>query len=435
MNSFHIRLLPVMILAATFMLSCKKSKSEEEYAGTGIGAMRAAGLPVEGVKSTVIGPAGGKLVSRDGKMEISIPPGAVSENTSFGITAITSTSGAAMGSSYRLTPHIRFNKPVTVAISYAEHADSVGSPCLLSLGYQDEKGIWKMLTKKTVDEQKKTVNVQTDHFSDWALLTPLRLTPAYSIIAPEEEVVLVVAAFVRIKLGTISGAGNACNVLADDQQEEVYVEEQYILPDQYVDKWISLAGESEGAGKLVRAEKGALFMASSHEAPQINPVTILCFLKGRQFPMKAVIRIRPVTLGVNIQVGSKIHFYEEGSAHIGPDGVGIEWEKTVGGITFPGTIFFRGTLAGSRAWSQENQFSWEAELTSPALLYLSFWDDGLKVSTGFVNVTRIGKVGEIVEGHFELSNAGEYKAATATTDVEYLGVQTIRGSFRVIRQQ
>lgn len=421
-------------MAVLFFISCKKTRSEEEYAGTGIGAIRSAGTLLEAVKNTVIGPAGGKLVSRDGKMQIDIPAGAVAANTSFGIAAITSTSDAGLGGAYRLTPHIRFNKPVTVTISYADQKDSVGSPCFLLPGYQDSTGAWKMITKRTINEQQQTVSVQTNHFSDWTLLTPFRLTPAYSVIAPGDQVVLTVGAFVRIKLGVITSPGNTCNIFADDEREEVYVEDYYILPDSFVDKWISLAGESEGAGKLVRAEKGAIYLSSNHDAPLINPVTILCFLKNRQQPMKAVIRIRPVKLGVYIETGGIMHFYEEGSTHLDVDGMGIEWERTVEGETFHGNIMIRGTQVGDRPWSEHNQFHWEPEHTSPRLLYQSFWDDGLKVSAGFVNVTKIGKVGEMMEGHFELSNAGEYRSATATTDIEYLGVKTVRGSFRLIRK-
>lgn len=434
MKMYNFRNLSFFLLLALFITSCKKSKSEVGITGTGIGAVRNTGIPLENIRNTVIGPAGGKLVSRDGRMQITVPAGAVNENINFGITAITSTSDAAMGASYRLSPHIRFNKPVTVSVSYAEQADSVGSPCFLSLGYQDEKGVWRMLTRRSTDEQNKTVSVQTDHFSDWALLTPLKLTPAYSLIAPKEEVVLIVAAFVRIKLGTVSGPGNACNIFADDREEEVFVEEQYILPDQYVDRWISLAGESEGAGRLTRTEKGAVFVASGHDSPLINPVTILCFLKNRQFPMKAVIQILPVQLGVTVQMDGNIYFYEEGSAHADGIGMGIEWEKVQGSETLHGTITFRGLTRGSRPWTEESQFNWEAEGTGPRMFYQSFWDDGLKVSTGFVNITELGKVGEIVAGHFELSNAGEYRAATGTTDIEYVGVRTIRGSFRVIRR-
>jgi hypothetical protein len=434
MKSFQIRLLPCLLFAALFFISCKKTRSEEEYAGTGIGAIRTTGTALETVRNTVIGPAGGKLVSRDGKIQVDIPAGAVAANTTFGITAITSTSDAGLGGAYRITPHIKFSKPVTLTMSYAGQIDSVGSPCYLLPGYQDSTGAWKMVTKRTINEQQQTVSVQTDHFSDWTLLTPFKLTPAYSVIAPGDQVVLTVGAFVRIKLGVITSPGNACNIFAEDQQEEVYVEEYYVLPDAFVDKWISLAGESEGAGRLVRAEKGAIYNSSNHDAPLINPVTILCFLKNRQQPMKAVIRIRPVKLGVYIETGGTMHFYDEGTAHVDVDGMGIEWERTVGGETFHGNIMLRGTLAGSRPWTEENQFHWEPEHTSPRLLYQSFWDDGLKVSSGFVNVIKVGKVGEIIEGHFELSNAGEYRSATGTSDIEYLGVKTVRGSFRVIRR-
>lgn len=67
MKHFEMRLLPFLWMSVIFIVSCKKSKSEEEYAGTGIGAIRAAGIPVESAKTTVIGPAGGRLVSKDGK--------------------------------------------------------------------------------------------------------------------------------------------------------------------------------------------------------------------------------------------------------------------------------------------------------------------------------------------------------------------------------
>ena len=92
-----------------------------------------------------------------------------------------------------------------------------------------------------------------------------------------------------------------------------------------------------------------------------------------------------------------------------------------------------GTLAGRRAWSERVQFSWGPENTSPPLLYTSYWDDVLKISAGKVTFTKVGRVGELMEGVFEISNAGEYYSATESDDVKYTGVKSVRGYFTVMR--
>lgn len=419
-------------MVAALIMSCKKSKCEEEFYGPVTGAVRASGIALEPIFNTVIGPAGGKFSSKDGKMEIIIPAGAVNVNTSFGIAAISSTSDAAMGRSYRITPHITFNKPVTIKLSWEEFKDSlVSSGCVLGLGFQDPAGVWQLVTKRVVDEEKKTISVQTTHFSDWALLQPFRIVPGYSVISPGEEVILQVESFTRI-----ADQGDPCNFFNTADAANKPITEHFIVPDHWIEKWIAINTGSIGAGILTRVPKGASYRASEYERPQINPVKILAFWFSNKIPLQATIEVRPVDLGVFIEAGGISYVYT--NAHVfanSYEDCGLIFEKTVNGKDFHGVINWKNFGMGTRNWSEDNRFTWEPEGSSPPLLYLSTWNDQLNISGGAVNITRIGNVGQIWEGSFNLGNAGQYKAATATTDIEYIGVKQITGRFRVIRKE
>ena len=411
--------------------ACSKSGGEKntEGAGTGIGAKRPVGTRLEAPKTAVIGPAGGTLSSRDNRLKINIPAGALAANTTIGVAAITSTSEAALGNSYELTPHMNFAKPVTVTMSYTDYVDTVGGGCGAAIGYQDSAGVWKIRTNRTVDEIKQTVSVQTNHFSNWAQLTPFRMLPGYSIIKPKEEVILKVGAYVLIG----PGAKDPCGFLSANG-EDVPVEEYFVVPDHFIDKWIFLGQDTEGAGTLKRLAKGASYTASNYDAPTFNPVTVLAFFRNSVVPFTAKIEVRPVSLGVFINVGTTTYVYSKAYAYGSTGDYGVVWQSAEQGNVFHGGMGWTIAGTGTRNWSDDTQFLWEPEGTSPRLIYQSYWDDGLKVSSGNINITQFGKVGEIVEGTFSISNAGQYKAATATTDVEYIGIKPITGRFRVIRE-
>jgi hypothetical protein len=138
--------------------------------------------------------------------------------------------------------------------------------------------------------------------------------------------------------------------------------------------------------------------------------------------------------GVFITLGAKTYTYTKAFASGNAFDFGIQFQKTVGANTYFGTIDWKCLGTGTRPWSEsDTQFGWEPEDFSPRSYLQSYYDDGMKVSTGNVNVTRLGAVGELVEGTFSVTQAGQTNIESGNG--EYLGSHKVTGHFKVKRTE
>jgi hypothetical protein len=79
------------------------------------------GTPDGTLVSKQIGPAGGKIVSDDGRIELIFPPGAVTESTSISIQPTTNPAPNGAGKAYQFEPSgIQFKKPVQIIFHYSD---------------------------------------------------------------------------------------------------------------------------------------------------------------------------------------------------------------------------------------------------------------------------------------------------------------------------
>ncbi len=125
-----------------------------------------------------IGPEGGSIQSSDGKLTIEIPQGALATGTAVGIEPVSNTNIAGIGGAYRLTPHGQtFAKPVTITLSWASYADSIGLMQTLGFAYQMDDGVWQYVGASAHSAGAKTVSFKTTHFSDWSLMNRISLSP------------------------------------------------------------------------------------------------------------------------------------------------------------------------------------------------------------------------------------------------------------------
>ncbi len=155
----------------------------------GIPAPTPVGRSLGAQESAVIGAAGGSLVSADKRLTITVPPGALTKNTTLGIEPITDMTRGGKGSAYRLTPHgTVFAQPVTVTLVYGD-SDIAGTAApALTLAFQRADGIWQAAERTVVDTATGTVSVQTRHFSDWVPVPSYVLTPANAVVRAGETV-------------------------------------------------------------------------------------------------------------------------------------------------------------------------------------------------------------------------------------------------------
>jgi hypothetical protein len=167
-------LIPLFALAG-LLVACGgagQPKPQPEPQPTPVGT--AVGSPV----TAVIGAAGGSLALPDGSVKIEIPAGALAKDETVGIQEITNTAPGRAGKAFRLTPEgTKFAKPVRLTLAYTDKETVGSAPQLLSIAYQDAKGVWQMYRKPTLDTAAKTVTVETTHFSDWSKVEGAQLLP------------------------------------------------------------------------------------------------------------------------------------------------------------------------------------------------------------------------------------------------------------------
>ncbi len=147
----------------------------------------------EGEKVTKqIGPAGGTLSSPDGRLTLTVPQNALTETIAFSMQPITNKAENGIGLAYRLEPEgMTFTTPLEISVRYDE-SDLEGTfPEALSIAYQDENGGWHAQRSAKLDQGGKTLNVSTTHFTDWAFLSRLRLSPTKATLRPGESQVIV----------------------------------------------------------------------------------------------------------------------------------------------------------------------------------------------------------------------------------------------------
>src|SRR5690242_13074401 len=120
----HIFIL-VLSLTTLFFISCKSTSTDPGTSSKG--TPTAVGTPVGSPSTATIDGSGGSLTSPDGRLEVIIPAGALSAETSISIQPVTNEAPLGAGLSYSLTPHgQQFTKPATIRFHYTEE-DVLGS--------------------------------------------------------------------------------------------------------------------------------------------------------------------------------------------------------------------------------------------------------------------------------------------------------------------
>jgi len=185
-----MRRILVAMAIVTLMNACKKSNSSHSTitlpqlppAETPVGSPT--GTPV----TKTIGPAGGTILSADGRVELDFPANAVTANTDITIQPATNTAPNGSGVSYHFSPDgTTFGVPVTLIFHYTA-ADANGTdPLLFYIAYQDSTGVWQADFKnRALDTTAKTASLPISHFSFWALGSQLYLFPSPPFVTPKQ---------------------------------------------------------------------------------------------------------------------------------------------------------------------------------------------------------------------------------------------------------
>jgi len=161
------------LISFTSYAFCQDDSVEIKYAPT----LTEIGKPTGEKVSEKIDRDGGKLVSSDGRMELIMPPDAVSKKTNVSIRSVVNTLSPGKGDAYQLEPSgISFQKPVRMIFHYSAKEDAA-MPELRNIAWQDEKGQWYVLDSCVVDTVARTVTGSINHFSTWVFFDYFNLTP------------------------------------------------------------------------------------------------------------------------------------------------------------------------------------------------------------------------------------------------------------------
>jgi len=149
------------------------------------------GAPAGAAMTRTIGAEGGTLATADGRVQLTIPAGAVAKATTFSIQPVENTLPGARGESFRLLPEgTEFAKPVTLRFSYANFSLDGTWPEALFLSYQDAEGRYWAVRDTQLDKASQTLTVKTTHFSDWQLCETYRVVADKTTLKPKETAVL-----------------------------------------------------------------------------------------------------------------------------------------------------------------------------------------------------------------------------------------------------
>lgn len=176
-----------LLLIFFVLFSCSEDNQHNPHQNTMEPAVTGVGIPDGAAVTTEIGPSGGSLSSADGILEITIPPGAVTGNTTFGVQPITNFCPGGK-SAYRLLPEgLTFANPVTLTFHYGDEDIAGTLPEFLGIAYQGGDKIWYRLPSAVVDDVSKTISVQVKHFTDWTYIAALEISPSVPAV-PELQV-------------------------------------------------------------------------------------------------------------------------------------------------------------------------------------------------------------------------------------------------------
>ena len=114
---------------------------------------------------------GGSLSSTGGGITVTVPPGALGGPTEVTLVEITSTAPGAVGTAYRIGPEgLVLLAPVTLTFAAPEGLATADLTVSTQLGGTGA-AFWLRVPGVIRDEDARTVSVEVEHLSDWALTT------------------------------------------------------------------------------------------------------------------------------------------------------------------------------------------------------------------------------------------------------------------------
>jgi hypothetical protein len=126
----------------------------------------AIGTPDGKLVSKEIGPAGGTIISEDGKVKLIFPEGALTTTTTISIQPIVNLIPNGNGKAYKLEPSgIQFLKSVEIFFTYTPEEEEVCPAILKFMALQSSNGKWEYMNFDDWDSTTMSLKGSISHFS------------------------------------------------------------------------------------------------------------------------------------------------------------------------------------------------------------------------------------------------------------------------------
>ncbi|WP_266368719.1 hypothetical protein [Tellurirhabdus rosea] len=144
------------------------------------GAVTEAGRPVGPSVTQVIGPAGGTVTSADGKLQLTIPAGALAKETPVSIQAVENKAPNGSGTAYTFGQgEITVSEPLILTYQYRQNEFSGAGKNNVGLARQNSGGVWGLNQLAVVDPVKRTLTARVRRVSQDAIawIERYKMTP------------------------------------------------------------------------------------------------------------------------------------------------------------------------------------------------------------------------------------------------------------------
>jgi hypothetical protein len=164
-----------LILGLLLLAACKKSSVSEGSGGSNSPVITPFGDTAGPAVSASIGPNGGTLTSSDGRAQLVIPAGALSQTTVISIQPIFNLCPGGLGLAYDLLPNgITFATPASLVFHYSDSDINGTEPLLITSAFQDSANAWEFNdTEKDVDSVNQAISFDINHFTPYGFIAEI----------------------------------------------------------------------------------------------------------------------------------------------------------------------------------------------------------------------------------------------------------------------
>lgn len=145
--------------------------------------------PASPISRQMIGPAGGTLKAFGNAVTLTVPPGALLEDTEISVRALAPDLAGTVGFAYEFEPDgLQFATPARLSLDLA--AAGIDSSDRVALAYQDSQGRWVRSSETPFEVAGDVVSFEQPHFSRWAFYERWYLLPASADVLVNQTLTL-----------------------------------------------------------------------------------------------------------------------------------------------------------------------------------------------------------------------------------------------------